>query len=137
VQLYCGGGQLPGQSGEQPADFVTGQWDELVIVRVAAAGLGRGQDGQESVGEQRQDGPPVPGGPAADLVLVQGGELFSACEPVLDFPPGPGYAYELGQGHRVKGMGAVEGILAVADPAADQQPVRAVAFGYCRVGGID
>jgi len=34
-------------------------------------------------------------------------------------------------------MGAVEGVLAVADPAADQQPVRAVAGGDGRVGGVD
>jgi len=72
VQLHGGCGQLPGQPGEQPADFVAGQRDEQVIVRVAAAGLGRGQDGQEREDEQRQDGPPVPGCPAPDLVLVQG-----------------------------------------------------------------
>ena len=34
-------------------------------------------------------------------------------------------------------MGAVEGVLAVADPAADQQPVRAVAVGDGGVGGLD
>ena len=84
VQLQGGCGQFPGQSGEQLADFVAGQRDEQVIVRVAAVGLGRGQDGQEGVGEQRQDGPPVPGGPAPDLVLVQGGELLAASEPVFD-----------------------------------------------------
>jgi hypothetical protein len=38
------------------------------------------------MGEQGQDGPPVPGGPGADLVLVQGGQLLAAGEPVLDFP---------------------------------------------------
>jgi hypothetical protein len=56
-------------------------------VRVAA-GLGRGQDGQECVGEQRQDGPSVPGGPAPDLVLVRGGELLAASESVLSMIAG-------------------------------------------------
>ena len=106
-------------------------------MRIAAAGLGRGQDGQERVGEQRQDGPPVPGGPAPDLVLVQGGELLAASEPVLDLPPRSGYAHQLGQWHRAGRAGAVEGVLAVADPAADQQPVRPVALGDRRVGGLD
>jgi hypothetical protein len=34
-------------------------------------------------------------------------------------------------------MGAVKGVLAVADPAADRQPVRAVALGDRRVGDFD
>jgi hypothetical protein len=88
VQLHGGCGQFPGQSGEQLADFVSGQRDEQVIVRVAVAGPGgRGQDGQEGVGEQGQDGPPAPGGPAPDLVLVQGGELLAPREAVLNRPP--------------------------------------------------
>jgi hypothetical protein len=44
VQLRGGCGRLPGQAGEQAADLVAGQRDEQVIVRVAAAGLGGGQD---------------------------------------------------------------------------------------------
>ena len=79
VQLLCGRGQVLAQSGEQPADLVTGQREELVLM--SGSGLGRGQDGQERVGEQGQDGPAVPGSPVADLVLVQGGE------PVLSQPP--------------------------------------------------
>lgn len=124
VQLHCGSGQLLAQSGEQPADLVAGQRDQLVVVRAGAIKLGRGQDGQERVGEQGQGGPAVPGGPAADLVLVQGGEFLAGGEPVLDLPPGPGYLHQLGQWHQGGGVGAVEGVLPVADPAADQQPVR-------------
>ena len=86
VQLNCGRGYVLAQSGEQLADLVTGQRDELVLM--GGGGLGGGQDGQERVGEQGQDGPAVPGGPAADLVLVQGGELLAASEPVLDLPAG-------------------------------------------------
>ena len=55
----------------------------------------------------------------------------------LDLPPRPGDPHELGQRHRVRGVGTVERELAVADPAADQQPVRAVAAGDRRVGGLD
>jgi site-specific DNA recombinase len=55
----------------------------------------------------------------------------------LDSPAGPGYAHQPGHGHRAGGMGAVEGILAVADPAADQQPVWPVAVGHGGVGGLD
>ena len=86
VQLHGGCGQLPGQSGEQAADLVAGQRDEQVIARVAAAGLGRGQDGQERMGEQGQDCPAVPGGPAADLMLVQTGQFLAGGEPVLNVP---------------------------------------------------
>ena len=79
----------------------------------------------------------MPGGPAADLVLVQGGQFLAGGEPVLDLPPGPGYPHEQGQWHRVRGVGPVEGVLAVADPAADQQPVRPVAFSRGQVGDLD
>jgi hypothetical protein len=45
--------------------------------------------------------------------------------------------HEQGQRHRTGRVGAVERELAVADPAADQQPVRALALGDRRVGGLD
>jgi len=95
-----GCGRLLGQSGEQPADLVAGQRDQLVVPQLAATGLGGGQDGQERVGEQGQDGPAVPGGPAADLVLVQGGQFLAGGEPVLDSPPGSGHPHQLRQWHR-------------------------------------
>jgi site-specific DNA recombinase len=55
----------------------------------------------------------------------------------LDLPPRSGYPHQLGQGHRAGGVGAVEGVLAVADPAADQQPVRAGALADRGVGSVD
>src|SRR5262245_21601867 len=114
VQLTGGYGRLLlAQSGEEPADLVAGQRDQLAIACPAAAGLGRGEDGQESAGEQGQDGPAVPGGPAADLVLVQGGQFLAGGEPVLDSPPGPGHPDQLGQRHRAGSVGTVEGVLAV------------------------
>jgi len=90
------------------------------MVWVAVVGLGGGQHGQERAGEQGQDGPPVPGGPAADLVLVQSGQLLAGSKPVLDLPAGSGHLHQLGQRHRAGGAGAVEGVLAVAHAAADQ-----------------
>jgi hypothetical protein len=85
VQLCRWCGQLPGQAGEQAADLVAGQRDQLLVVRVAGGGLA-GQDGQEGVGEQGQDGPPVPGGPGPDLVLVQGGQFLAASKTVPGAP---------------------------------------------------
>ena len=117
VQLCRWCGQLPGQAGEQAADLVAGQRDQLLVVRVAGGGLA-GQDGQEGVDEQGQDGPPVPGGPGPDLVLVQGGQFLAASKTVPRLPPRPGDLREQGKGHRVRGVDAVERQLAVADPAA-------------------
>ncbi len=59
VQLRSGCGQLAGQAGEQAADLVAGQRDQLPVTGVDGSGLA-GQDGQEGMGEQGQDGPPVP-----------------------------------------------------------------------------
>ena len=85
------------QSGEELADLVAGQRDQR-IVRVAGVRLGGGEDGQECVGEQGKDGPAVPGGPAADLVLVQGGQFLAASKTVPGLPPRPGDLREQGKG---------------------------------------
>jgi hypothetical protein len=82
LQLDSGCGRLLAQSGEEPTDLVAGQRDQLVSVWVLMVSLGGGQHDQECVGEQGQDGPRVLGGPAADLVLVQGGQFLAASEPV-------------------------------------------------------
>jgi hypothetical protein len=39
----------------------------------------------------------VPGDPAPDLVLVEGGHLFADGEPVLGLPLGPGDPHQLGR----------------------------------------
>lgn len=57
-------------------------------MHLAAAWPAGGQDGQEGVGEERQNGPAVPGGPAPDLVFVQGGEFFADDEAFLRDSPG-------------------------------------------------
>ena len=85
VQLQSWCWLLLVKSGEQPPDFVAGQRDQEITGWPAGAGLA-GQDGQERVGEQGQDGPPVPGGPGADLVLVQAGQFLAAGESVLNQP---------------------------------------------------
>jgi hypothetical protein len=66
---------------------VAGQRDQPVIADAPGVVLRRGQDGQERVGEQGQDGPPVPGRPAADLMLIQGSQFLAGGEPVLSQPP--------------------------------------------------
>jgi len=98
VQLLSGCGRLVGQAGEEPADFVAGQGNELAGAGAGVVWRGCGQDGQEGVGEQGQDGPPVPGGPGPDLVLVQGGQFLAASKTVPGLPPRPGDLHEQGKG---------------------------------------
>ena len=57
VQLALDGLGTAEQSGEEPADLVAGQRDQLVSVWVLMVSLGGGQHDQECVGEQGQDGP--------------------------------------------------------------------------------
>ena len=96
------------------------------------ASLGGGGDGQEGAGEHGEGDPAVPGGPAADLVLVQAGEAFAGLEVLLDGPPEPGDLDQRGEGNGLRGVAAVEGQFPGARVAADQQPAasrRAVADG--------
>src|SRR6266516_4608905 len=101
--------------------------------RTSAAGaLGGVGDGEEGAGEHGQGDPPVPGGPAADLVLIEAGESFAGLEVLLDSPPDPGDLDQGGQGNLLRRVAAVEGQFAGAPVAADQQPAasrRAVADG--------
>lgn len=57
------------------------------MVAVGGA-LACGGDGEEGVGEHRQGGPAVPGGPGADLVFVQAGASFAGLDVLLDPPAG-------------------------------------------------
>ena len=59
--------------GQEAGDLVAGERD-LVVRSTAALVLAGGGDGQERQCEHGQGGPPVPGGPAADLMLVEAGE---------------------------------------------------------------
>jgi hypothetical protein len=95
----------------------------------SAVSLGGGQRGQECVGEQGQDGPPVPGGQLRTWCSSRAASSLPPANPSSTFQRDPatftGWA---------GGVGAVEGVLAVADAAADQQPVRAAAGDRCRSG---
>jgi hypothetical protein len=75
--------------GEQAPDFVECQGD-LVGRRGCSGAFGRREDGEESVGEHDQGGPPVPGGPSAELMLVEAGGAFAGLERFLDLPAGCG-----------------------------------------------
>src|SRR4051794_33010872 len=159
VQSVFQGSQDADGGGEEAAYLVAGQRDQggstgcsggVVFMAVAGRGWGRGggRHGQEGVGEHGQDGPAAPRGPGADLVLVHGGEFFAAGEGLLDLPADAGDTDQLGEGDRPRCVGAVERVLAVADPAPDQQPVGAgsngaagvaagVAAGQGGVGDLD
>ena len=74
----------------------------------------------------------MPGGPGADLVLVQGGEFLAGLERFLDLPAGAGDLDQVGEPDPGWGVGAVERQLLGAAVAAEQEPVAAGAVG---VGG--
>jgi hypothetical protein len=66
------------------------------------AGLfGHGRHYQEGVGEHRQGGPPVPGAPAADLVLVQADQALAGLDALFDPPALSGDADQDRQRDRV------------------------------------
>src|SRR5215467_5222979 len=78
-----------GQAGEQVGDLVAGQRD-LVCRSGAVCVLEGGGDGEGCGGEHGEGDPPVPGGPAAGLVLVQAGQAFAGLEVLFDGPAEPG-----------------------------------------------
>jgi len=73
------------QGAEQGGDLVAGERD-LTGGRRAGV-LDGGGDGEESQGEHGQGGPPVPGVPAADLMLIQPGQSFAGLEILFSQPP--------------------------------------------------
>ena len=78
-------GWLDDQRAEQRGDLVAGKRDLIVWWRMGV--FGGGGEGEECQGEHGQGGPPVPGGPAADLMLVQAGEALAGLEVFLNPPP--------------------------------------------------
>ena len=76
------------------------------------------------MGEHGQSGPAVPGGPAADLVLIQPGELLGRLG-FFDAPAPPGHADQGAQRDRVWAVAAQVGQLAGAVVAPDQQMMAA------------
>ena len=108
------------QGVEESAEFVDGQRDQPGRGGSCVA-FGGGGHGQEGVGEHGQGGPAVPGGPAADLVLVQSGEAFGGLEGFLDAPALPGDGTRVRSGDRARAVAAQVGVLAGGVVAADQQ----------------
>src|SRR5439155_13166309 len=125
-----------GRGGQESSDFVAGQPDQPAAMAAGGWGFGGGHHGEERVSEDRQGAPALPGGPGADLVLVQGDELFACGEGLLDRPAASGDLDQGGQRDRSRAVGAVEGVLTAGAVAAEQQPVVAAVTGG-GVGGLD
>src|SRR6266536_3348838 len=72
---------------DQTADLVDGQPDHVrVFGLVCGGGLG-GADREDGQGCQGKGGEPVPGVPAADLVLVESDLVLAGLETLLSVPP--------------------------------------------------
>src|ERR1039457_7621115 len=69
-----------------------------------------------------QGGPPVPGGPAADLVFIQAGQALGSLEVLFRRPPDSSDLDRGGQRDVAGTVAAVERQLAGAPAAAGQQP---------------
>src|ERR1041384_1726002 len=79
-----GGTAATGTSGGggQVGDLVAGQRD--LVCRSGAVCVLEGAGDREGCGGEHGEGdPPVPGGPAAGLVLVQAGQAFAGLEVLL------------------------------------------------------
>jgi hypothetical protein len=77
---------LDGEAGEEVGDLVAGQRD-LPGGGRGVEGFEGGSDGEDGGGEHGEGDPPVPGGPAADLVLVQAGDALAGLEVFLGGRP--------------------------------------------------
>src|SRR5215213_6893104 len=82
------------------------------------------------MGQQGQGDVPVPARPAANLVVVQADLVLGLLEAVLDRPAGPGHPDQADQGGVGWTVAGVEGQLAVAAAAPDQQPALPSAGGW-------
>ena len=69
--------------GGEVGDLVAGQGDLPGRGR-AAGGFDGGGGGEDGGAGHGQGDPPVPGGPAAQLVLIQAGQAFAGLEVLLD-----------------------------------------------------
>ena len=108
------------RAGEQVGNLVTSQRD--LVCRAGAAGvLEGGGDGEGCGGKHGEGGPPVPGGPAAGLMLIQASQAFAGLEVLLDGPAEPGHLHQGGQRDRAGAVAAVEGQFPGAPVPADQQ----------------
>ena len=93
-------GGIGDHPGEQAADFVDSQRNQLRVGGLRLGAFAGGDHGEDGVGEHDQGGEPVPGVPAADLVLVQPGGVLAGLEAGFDAPAGAGHADQSGQAGR-------------------------------------
>jgi hypothetical protein len=77
---------LGDQFREQVADFVDCQHDQVAGVLGRVGSFALGDDDEDGVGERGEGGVAVPGGPLADLVLIEADFVFAGAEPFLDAP---------------------------------------------------
>jgi hypothetical protein len=103
-------------------DLVPGQRDLADRVRGVGV-LKRGDDREDGSGEHDEGDPPVPGCPAADLVLVQAGQALADLEVLLDGPAEPVIARSI---IRRASCGFVANAVSRGIPAAAQRAGPAV-----------
>jgi hypothetical protein len=118
---------------EQAAEFVDGEFDQSGWCWAVFAFGGGGHD-QKGVDQHCENGPAMPGGPAAHLVLVQAGETFGCLERFFDASALPGDADQGGQRHGFRAVAAQVGQFPGGGVAADQHVVLA---GFGVVFGLD
>ena len=94
--------------GGEVGDLVAGQGDLPGRGR-AAGGFDGGGGGEDGGAGHGQGDPPVPGGPAAQLVLIQAGQALAGLEVLLDPPAKPGDLDQGGQRDPLRGVAVVEG----------------------------
>jgi hypothetical protein len=73
------------QCREQVLELVAGQRDQPGR-RLLASAFGNGRHDQEGVGEHGQGDPPIPGAPAAHLMLIQPDQALAGLEAFLNLP---------------------------------------------------
>src|SRR4051794_7698538 len=87
-------GRAGDEFGEEVADFVECQRDQLSSTVWTVVSFARGDDGEDGVGEHREGGVAMPGVPGPDLVLVEADLALAGLEALLDAPAGSGDADE-------------------------------------------
>jgi hypothetical protein len=110
-------------------DLVDGQLDHVGLsVSICCSGV-RGADREVGEGGQGEGCEPVPGNPAADLVLVETDLALAGLERLLHDPTDSRYPHELGEDGRAGGPAAVGSEFTGGVVAADQQTVPTVVVG--------
>lgn len=83
--------------------------NRIRVVSGCPGSFGGGGHGEEGTGEHDQDGPAVPGGPRANLMLIPPGQVFAELKRFLNGAASPGDPSRLGQGDLMVLVAAVIG----------------------------